>query len=137
MIHSSKHISPHDPPVTQEISPAVPDAALLRLMDEHTKAQARVKAAEIALEAKPARLSEAKFDRLCWKVSDIEDAILAQPSSTPEGLRMKTRIASRYLQAPEDWGGRTYDVFGRFVESILCQTSSGRSGTLPDQRATP
>ena len=78
-----------------------PDAILLWLMAEHTKAQARVEAADILLEAKPRnRLAEAKFERLCWTVSDIEDVILAQPAHTPEGLRIKARIAARYMQAP-------------------------------------
>jgi hypothetical protein len=90
-----------------------PDAILLRLMNEHTKAQARV---EAALEITPASMSEQAFDRLCWRVSDIEDAILTQPSCTPEGLRIKARIAARYMQAPEDWGGRTYDALGRLVD---------------------
>ena len=63
-----------------------PDAALLRLMAEHTKAQARVEVAAAALEAKPRdRLAEAKFDRLCWTVSDIEDAILARAASVVRG----------------------------------------------------
>ena len=106
-----------------------PDTALLRLMDEHAKAQARVEAAETALEAKSQSMSEAKFCRLCWKVSDIEDAILAQPMRTPEGLGIKARIAARYMQAPEDWGGRTYDVFGRFVESVLRLTAVSGSGS--------
>jgi hypothetical protein len=82
-----------------------PDAILLWLMAEHTKAQARVDAADILLQAKLRnRLAEAKFDRLCWTVSDIEDVILAQPAYTPEGLRIKARIAARYTQSPEGLG---------------------------------
>ena len=104
-----------------------PDAILLWLMAEHTKAQARVEAADILLEAKPRnRLAEAKFDRLCWTVSDIEDVILAQPTHTPEGLGIKARIAARYMQAPEDRGWRTYEVLGHFVQEIMCWTGSGR-----------
>ncbi|QRM27348.1 hypothetical protein [Microvirga sp. VF16] len=115
--------------LTKPAAQAHPDAALLLLMDEHTKTQARVDAAEIVLQADPGILPDKAFYRLCDKVSDIEDAILATPTRTPDGLRIKARIAARYLQAPEDWGWRAYDVFGRFVESILRQTASGRSGT--------
>jgi hypothetical protein len=107
-----------------------PDAALLWLMAEHTKAQARVDAADILLEAKSHSMPEAKFDRLCWTVSDIEDVILAQPAHTPEGLRIKARIAARYMQAPADWGLRTYDVFGLFVESVLRLTENSRATSV-------
>lgn len=104
-----------------------PDAALLRLMDEHIKAQAHVNAAKILLEADPGSMPDAKFYRLCNKVSDIEDAILKHPAHSPEGLRIKAQIAARYMQAPADWGLRTYDVFGLFVKSVLHQTAPGRS----------
>jgi hypothetical protein len=103
-----------------------PDAALLRLMAEHTKAQACVEAGEILLEADPGSMSETAFYRLCDKVSDIEDAILTQPTHTPEGLGIKARIAARYMQSPADWGLRTYDVFGLFVESVLRLTAHSR-----------
>jgi hypothetical protein len=103
-----------------------PDAALLRLMAEHAIAQARVEAGEILLEADPGRMSETAFYRLCSKVSDIEDTILAQPSHTPEGLGVKALIAARYIRSPEDWGLRTYDVFGLFVESVLRLTAASR-----------
>jgi hypothetical protein len=59
-------------------------------------------------------------------VSGIEDAILVQPTHTPEGLRIQARIAARYMQSPADWGLRTYDVLGLFVESVLRQTAAGR-----------
>ena len=113
-----------------------PDAILLWLMAEHTKAQARVDAADILLEAKSHSMSEAKFDRLCWTVSDIEDVILAQPAHTPEGLRIKARIAARYTQSPEDWGLRTYDVFGLFVESVLRLTENSRAASAVRGHAT-
>jgi hypothetical protein len=103
-----------------------PDAALLRLMAEHTKAQACVEAGEILLEADPGRMSETAFYLLCSNVSDVEDTILAQPSHTPEGLGVKALIAARYIRSPEDWGLRTYDVFGLFVESILRLTAASR-----------
>jgi hypothetical protein len=103
-----------------------PDAALLRLMDEHIKAQAHLDAADILLEADPGSMPEAKFYRLCNKVSDIEDAILKQPAHSPEGLRAKALIAARYMQAPADWGLRTYDVLGLFVESVLRLTAVSR-----------
>jgi hypothetical protein len=103
-----------------------PDAVLLRLMADHAIAQARVEAGEILLEADPASVSDKAFYRLCNKVSDIEDAILAQPSHTPEGLGIKARIAARYMQSPADWGLRTYDVFGLFVESVLRLTAASR-----------
>lgn len=45
-----------------------PDATLLRLMNEHATAQARVEAAEIALDADPRSLSDKAFDRLCARV---------------------------------------------------------------------
>jgi hypothetical protein len=60
-------------------------------------------------------------------VSGIEDAILVQPTHTPEGLRVQAQIAARYMQALADWGGRTYDVFSRFVEGILRQTVADHS----------
>jgi hypothetical protein len=113
-----------------------PDAILLWLMAEHTKAQARVDAADILLEAKSHSMPEAKFDRLCWTVSDIEDAILAQPAHTPEGLGIKARIAARYTQSPEDWGLRTYDVFGLFVESVLRLTENSRAASAVRGHAT-
>jgi hypothetical protein len=107
-----------------------PDAALLRLMAEHAIAQAHVEAGEILLGADPTSMSEKAFYRLCWTVSDIEDAILAQPAHTPEGLRIKARIAARYMQAPADWGLRTYDVFGLFVESVLRLTENSRAASV-------
>ena len=107
-----------------------PDAALLRLMSEHVKAQARVEAAEVALEVAPASMPDRAFDRLCAKVSGIEDAILAQLSRTPEGLGIKARIAARYMQAPEDWGLRTYEVLGRFVQEIAHLTDRATSGRV-------
>jgi hypothetical protein len=103
-----------------------PDAVLLRLMADHAIAQARVEASEILLEADPASMSDKAFYRLCPKVSDIEDTILAQPAHTPEGLRIKARIAARYMQSPADWGLRTYDVFALFVESVLRLTAASR-----------
>jgi hypothetical protein len=95
-------------------------------MAKHAKAQTRVEAAEAALESGAASMSDRAFDRLCWKILDIEDAILAQPAHTPEGLRIQAQIAARYMQAPEDWGWRTYDVCGRFVKSVPRQTAAGR-----------
>jgi hypothetical protein len=114
-----------------------PDAILLWLMAEHTKAQARVDAADILLQAKSHSMPEAKFDRLCWTVSDIEDVILAQPSHTPEGLGIKARIAARYTRSPEDWGLRTYDVFGLFVESVLRLTENSRAVSVVRGPAAP
>jgi hypothetical protein len=128
MARSTSHFTTRKP--LKNAAPSHPDATLLRLMAEHAKAQTRVEAAETALEAAPASMSEKAFDRLCNKVSDIEDVILAQPARTPEGLRIKARIAARYMQAPADWGGRTYDVFGRFVESVLRQTGACRPEAL-------
>ncbi|WP_262271143.1 hypothetical protein [Microvirga yunnanensis] len=101
-----------------------PDAALLRLVTEHAKAKARLEAAEIAAMAQPPKLSEAKFDRLCNQVSDIEDAILNQPAHSLDGIRAKALIAARYMQAPEDWGLRTYEVLGSFVQEVACMTVS-------------
>ncbi|WP_201838843.1 hypothetical protein [Microvirga zambiensis] len=109
---------------------AHPDLVLLRLMDQHTKARARVDAIELAVMVKRQRLPEAEFDRLCAKVSGIEDAILAQPSHTPEGLGIKARIAARYMQTPEDWGVRTYEVLSRFLQEVVCLTDPTTSGRV-------
>jgi hypothetical protein len=124
MARSTSHTTPRK--ALKHTAQPHPDAALLRLMAEHTKAQACVEAGEILLEADPGRMSETAFYRLCSKVSDIEDTILAQPSHTPEGLGVKALIAARYIRSPEDWGLRTYDVFGLFVESILRLTAASR-----------
>ena len=113
-----------------------PDAALLRLMAEHTKAQARVEAGEILLEADPGSMSETAFYRLCDKVSDIEDAILTYSTHTPEGLGIKARIAARYMQSPADWGLRTYDVFGHFVDELLRLTGNSRAASAVRGHAT-
>ena len=113
-----------------------PDAILLWLMAEHTKAQARVDAADILLQAKSHSMPEAKFDRLCWTVSDIEDAILTHPSHTPEGLGIKARISARYMQSPADWGLCTYDVFGRFVDELLRLTGNSRAASAVRGHAT-
>jgi hypothetical protein len=128
-IHGSKHSHSTTRKTLKNAAQPHPDAILLWLMAEHTKAQACVDAADILLEAKSHSIPEAKFDRLCWTVSDIEDVILAQPAHTPEGLRIKARIAARYTQSPEDWGLRTYDVFGLFVESVLCLTENSRAAS--------
>ena len=107
-----------------------PDAILLWLMAEHTKAQARVEAAVAALEAnsrkrrqRPIRpaVREGLRHRGCHSRAGRPHA---------GGSWIKARIAARYMQAPEDWGLRTYEVLGRFIEDILFRTAASRSGTL-------
>jgi len=110
-------------PATRKPARLQPDAALLRLADKHTKAQVLVDAAETA----PSGLSDEAFDRLCAKVFALEDTLLAQPARTLEGLRVKARLAARYLQSPEAWGWRTYTVLGQLVRDVMCLTESRRA----------